>query len=110
MSFCRQIDNKCQFCSVKYEFLKSKNIFDDWKKKYSRRDGKEYMSFKADITDIIMRTSLINSTNIYNSFIDDLFHLYSLRNAVSHDDDNVVVNEETLNKLTKALRVLFELI
>ena len=68
------------------------------------------MSFKADITDIIMRTSLINSANMYNSFIDDLFHLYSLRNAVSHDDDNVVVNEEKLNKLTKALRVLFELI
>jgi len=110
ISFCNQIDNKCQHTSVDYQFLKSKNIFDDWKKKYGRRDGKDYMSFKADLTDIIMRTNLINSSNMYDSFLDNLFNLYSLRNAVAHDDDNVVVNEEKLNKLTKALKVLFELV
>lgn len=109
-SFCIQIDNKCQHTSVDYQFLKSKNIYDDWKKKYNRKDGKEFMSFKADITDIIMRTNLINSTNMYDSFIDDLFNLYSLRNAVAHDDDNVVINQDMLDKLTKAVRLLFELI
>ena len=109
--FCNQLDNKCQHTSVKYSFLKSQNIYDDWKKKYSRRDGREYMSFKADLADIILRTDLIYSPNMYEAFIDDLFNIYSLRNAFAHDDDeNVVVNQEKLDKLTKAVRVLFELI
>lgn len=110
MVFCSQIDNKCQHTSVNYQFLKSKNIYDDWKKKYNRKDGKEFMSFKADLTDIVMRTNLINSPNMYDSFLDDIFNIYSLRNAVAHDDDNVKVDQNKLDKLTKALRVLFELI
>lgn len=109
-AFCNMIDNKCQYTSVNYQFLRSKNIFDDWKKKYGRRDGKEFMSFKADLTDIVMRTDLIKSPNMYDSFLDDVFNLYSLRNAVAHDDDNVVVNQDKLDKLTKAIRLLFELI
>ena len=68
------------------------------------------MSFKADLTDIIMRTDLIKSPNMYDSFLDDVFNLYSLRNTVAHDDDNVVVNQDKLDKLTKAIRLLFELI
>lgn len=108
--FCAELDNKCQYTQVKYQFLKSRNIYDDWKKKYSRRDGKEFMSFKADLTDIILRTNLINSPNMYDDFLDEIFNLYGLRNAVAHDDDNVTVNQEKLDKLTKAVRLLFELI
>lgn len=108
--FCIELDNKLKFTSVQYEFLKSKNIFDDWKKKYCRRDGKEYMSFKADLTDIILRTNIINSPNIYDTFIDDIFKVYSYRNAVAHDDDDVTVNHEKLDILTKAVKLLFELV
>ena len=108
--FCYELDNKCSGTTVKYFFLKSKNIFDDWKKKYSRKDGREYMSFKADIADIILRTNLINSPNMYDSFLDDLFNVYGMRNAVDHNDDNVVVSQDKLDKLTKAIRLLFELI
>lgn len=68
------------------------------------------MSFKADIADIILRTNLINSPNMYDSFLDDLFNVYGMRNAVDHNDDNVVVSQDKLDKLTKAIRLLFELI
>lgn len=109
--FCCEIDNKCQKTTVKYFFLKSKNIFDDWKKKFSKRDGKEYMSFKADIADIIIRTDLISSPSMYDSFLEDLFDIYGMRNAFDHNnDDNVTISQDKLDKLTKAVRILFELI
>ena len=108
--FCCEIDNKCQKSTVKYFFLKSKNIFDDWKKKFLKRDGKEYVSFKADVADIIIRTNLISSPNMYDSFLDDLFNIYGMRNAFVHNDDNVTVSQDKLDRLTKAVRILFELI
>ncbi len=113
-SFCNQIDNRCRHTSVNYRLLQSKHIFDNWKKKDVKRDGTEFNYFKADITDIVMRTNLINSPIIYDSFLENLFYLYNLRNKYgSHHnsgDDNLVLNEEKLNILTKVLRVLIELI
>ena len=108
--FCAELDNKCQDTPVKYQFLKSHNIYDEWKKKYSRRNGKEFMSFKADLTDIILKTDLIKKKNMYNDFLDEIFNLYDLRNATAHFNDNGTVNQEKLDKLTKAVSLLFELI
>ena len=112
-TFCREIDNKLQYKNIQYHFIKNPNIHNDWTKKYSRRDGKEFASFKADFVDIILRTDLINSQLMYPSFIDDVFKLYSLRSTVDHDDDNAInieIEQDKVDKLLKATKVLFELI
>lgn len=112
-TFCREIDNKLQYKNIQYNFIKSQYIYNDWIKKYSRRDGKEFASFKADFVDIILRTNLINSQLMYSSFIDDVFNLYSLRSTVDHDDDNAInikIEQDKVDKLLKATKVLFELI
>lgn len=112
-TFCREIDNKLQYKNIQYNFIKSQNIFNDWKKKYSRRDGKEFASFKADVVDIMLRTDLIDNPLMYPSFIDDLFNLYSLRSTVDHDDDNAInikIGQDKADKLLKTTKVLFELI
>lgn len=111
--FCMELDNK--FCdkNIKYEFLKSANIYHDWVRKYTKKDGTEFTSFKADLTDILLRTDLINSPLMYPTFIDDIFSLYSLRSSVDHDDDrsvNMDIGKEKAEKLTKIVKVLFELI
>jgi len=111
--FCRELDNKFCFKNIRYDFLKSKNIYLDWTKKYTKRDGTEFASFKADLTDILLRTDLIDSPLMYPSFIDDIFNLYSLRSCVDHDDDNSVnidIKKEQADTLTKIVKVLFELI
>ena len=109
--FCREIENKCQNSSMRYSWLKNEGIFKDWRKKYLRKDGKEYVSFKADIADIILRTDLVDSPLMYPTFIDDMFDLYSKRNAVDHDDDNVNVEIAQLHidRLLKITKVLFEI-
>lgn len=111
--FCREIDNKIANTNIKYEFIKSRNIYTDWVRKYTKRDGTEFASFKADLTDILLRTDLINSPLMYPSFIDDIFNLYSLRSTVDHDDDNAInmnIEKEQVDKLTKVIKVLFEII
>lgn len=111
--FYRELDNKFAYKNIKYEFLKSANIYHDWARKYTKRDGTEFASFKADLTDILLRTDLINSPLMYPTFIDDIFSLYSLRSAVDHDDDssvNMNISKEKAEKLTKIVKVLFELI
>ena len=111
--FYRELDNKFAYKNIKYEFLKSANIYHDWTRKYTKRDGTEFASFKADLTDILLRTDLINSPLMYPTFIDDIFSLYSLRSAVDHDDDssvNMNISKEKAEKLTKIVKVLFELI
>lgn len=108
IQFCRELDNKCSN-KINYSSLQCKYIFDNWKKKYLKKDRSEYMSFKADIADIIIRTNLINSQNMYNTFIEDLFNVYDRRNKVDHNID-IKVSKDDLDKLTKALRLLFELI
>lgn len=112
-TFCREIDKKLQHKNVQYNFLKSQNIYNDWKKKYGRRDGREFASFKADITDIMLRTDLVDSPLMYQTFIDDLFKLYSLRSMVDHDDDNatnIKIGQDKIDRLLKATKVIFELI
>ena len=50
---------------------------------------------------------------MYPSFIDDIFNLYSLRSTVDHDDDNAInmnIEKEQVEKLTKVIKVLFEII
>lgn len=111
--FCRELDNKFKYKNINYNFVKSTNIFNDWKKKYSRRDGREFASFKADVTDVLLRTDLVNSSLMYPSFIDDLFSLYSLRSTVDHDDDNainIIIEEDKVDKIIKLTKVMFELI
>jgi len=110
-AFCSEIDHKCKDKGIKYQKLKSKHIYDDWTKKYTRKDGKEYKAFKADVTDIVLRTDLINSNNMYNSFIEDLFWVYSLRSRTVHDNaGEIIVDEESIDKLIKTIKVLFQLI
>ena len=112
-TFCREIDNKFQNKNIDYNFVKSKNIFNDWKKKFTRRDGLEYSSFKADVTDILLRTEITNNPLMYPSFINDLFNLYSLRSRVDHDDDssrNITIKQDEVDKIVKLTKVLFELI
>mgnify|MGYP004673443831 CR=1 FL=1 len=112
-TFCREIDKKLQYKNVQYNFLKSQNIYNDWKKKYGRRDGREFASFKADITDIMLRTDLVDSPLMYQTFIDDLFKLYSLRSMVDHDDDNatnIKIGQDKIERLLNATKVIFELI
>jgi hypothetical protein len=111
--FYREIDNKFYCKNIKYQFLKNKNIYTDWQKKYIKKDGTEFASFKADLTDILLRTDLVNSPLMYPSFIDDMFNLYSLRSSVDHDDDssvNISIGQEKADKLIKVVKVLFELI
>ena len=111
--FYREIDNKFYCKNIKYQFLKNKNIYADWQKKYTKKDGTEFVSFKADLTDILLRTDLVNSPLMYPSFIDDMFNLYSLRSSVDHDDDssvNISIGQEKADKLIKVVKVLFELI
>lgn len=110
ITFCNQIDNKFQNTSVSYRFIKSIHIFNDWKKKYTIGAGKEFYSFKADLTDIVLRTDLIKSRFIYDSFLDDAFKLYWNRNKPSHNDDKVVFNQVLIDKLTKVIKCLLELI
>lgn len=55
---------------------KNQNIYNDWTKKYSRRDGKEFASFKADFVDIILRTNLINSQLMYPLVPLDLGYIF----------------------------------
>lgn len=104
------IDKKCQNTSVKYQLLMTDNVYNHWKKKYCKRDGTLYYHFQAYLADVILETSIMNSPNMYNSFFEDLVYVYSLRNAVDHNEDNIPVKPETIDKLTKAVRVLFELI
>ena len=43
----------------------------------------------------------------------DIFNLYSLRITVDHDDDNAInmnIEKEQVDKLTKIVKVLFEVI
>ena len=109
-SFCNQIDNKFQNNSINYRFLRSEEIFDNWKKKYKKGHGNEFMSFKADLTDIVMRTDLIKSPFMYDTFLEDAFNLYSNRSKPAHNNDIVVFNKVMIDKLTKVTRLLFELI
>ena len=112
-AFCRELDSKLQYKNVEYNFVKSINIFNDWKKKYTRRDGREFASFKADVADILLRTDIADSQLLYPSIIDDLFNLYSLRSTVDHDDDNAIniaIEQDKVDKITKLTKVLFELI
>lgn len=108
--FCREIENKCQNTNMHYSWLKNEGIFKDWKKKFLRKDGKEFASFKADVADIILRTDLVNSPLMYPTFIDDMFDLYSKRNSVDHDDDNanVEIAQIHVDRLLKITKVLFE--
>lgn len=111
--FCLDLDNKLFSKNVEYDFLKSKNIYSDWMKKFTKKDGTEYSSFKADLADIILKTNLIDNHLMYTSFIDDAFNLYSLRTSVNHDDDNSInvgIEKEKLKTLVKVTRVLFQLI
>lgn len=111
-TFCREIENKCRQKSMRYSWLQSQGVFNDWKKKYCRKDGKEFASFKADVADIILQTDLVSSPLMYPTFIDDMFDLYSKRSAVDHDDDNtnVEIKQTCIEKLLKITKVLFELI
>ena len=112
-TFCRELDSKLQYKNVEYNFVKSINIYNDWKKKYTRWVGREFASFKADVADILLRTDITNSQLLYPSFIDDLFNLYSLRSTVDHDDDNAIniaIEQDKVDKITKLTKVLFELI
>ena len=105
-----ELDAKCQFKNIEYRFLKSANIFDDWKKKYVSRDGKERTSFKADMTDIVLRTNLVDLPAMYPLFLDELFNVYSSRNKAVHADREAQVDRDMIQKLEKALKVLFQLI
>ena len=111
--FCLDLDRKFFSKDIEYEFLKSKNIYSDWVRKYTKKDGTEFSSFKADLTDILLKTNLIESSSMYSSFIDDAFNLYSLRTSVNHDDDNSInigIEKEKIVILIKVVKVLFELI
>lgn len=111
--FCNEIENKFHFKNIKYEFLKSKNIYFDWARKYTKKDGTEFSSFKADLTDILLRTDIVDNKLMYPSFIDEIFNLYSSRSTVDHDDDNysnLKIEADNAEKLTKIVKVLFELI
>ena len=111
--FCLDLDSKFFSKDIEYEFLKSKNIYSDWVRKYTKKDGIEFSSFKADLTDILLKTNLIESSSMYSSFIDDAFNLYSLRTSVNHDDDNSInigIEKEKIIILIKVVKVLFELI
>jgi hypothetical protein len=109
-SFCNQIDNKFKNTPVSYRFIKSIKIFDVWKQKYIFGAGKDFNSFKADLTDIVLRTDLIKSKFIYDSFLDDAFNLYRNRNKPSHNNDKVLFNQILIEMLTKVIRCLLELI
>ena len=110
--FCCEIDNKCRNTSLKYFCLKSRWIFEDWQNKY--KGGKEQHRFRADMTDIIIRTDFVKSPNMYDSFLEDLFEIWNMRNTYGHPDhkrdNNVIVNQENLDKMTKVCKVLFELL
>ena len=111
--FCLDLDRKFYLKNIDYMFLKSKNIYLDWMKKYTKKNGTEYSSFKADFTDILLKTNLIDNRLMYSSFIDDVFNLYSLRTSVNHDDDNSInirVNKDSIIKLNKIVLILLSLI
>lgn len=112
--FCSEIDYALGNTSITYYFLKTKNIYDNWRKKGDRKDGKEFISFKADLTDIMLRTDLKKSPIMYPLFLQDTFNLYSKRSKVDHDDDDSMANIEIpsaeIDTLTKVVKVLFELI
>lgn len=111
--FCSELETKFWLNNIDYEFLKSKNIYTDWIRKFGKKDGTEFSSFKADLTDILLRTDLIDSPLMYSSFIDDVFKLYSLRSSVNHDDDNSInmnVDLDKIKTLVRVTKVLFELI
>ncbi len=111
--FCREIENKFYGVDVRYNPLMNKNIYDDWVKKYKKKDGSEFSKFKADLTDILLRTDLVKNQAMYPSFIEDIFDLYKLRNDVSHDNDRserISIDKETPARLTKCAKVLFEII
>ena len=113
-AFCSEIDYALSRTPITYYFLKTKNIYDNWRKKDDRKDGKEFISFKADLTDIMIRTDLKKSPIMYPLFLQDAFNLYAKRSKVDHDDDDSMVDHEIqsseIDTLTKVVKVLFELI
>lgn len=95
----------------RYGALVNDNVYDNWRKKYLNKNGKEFVYFKSDLADILLRTNLINSIEMYNDFIVDILDIYSLRTSADHADEKKVdVTQEKLDKLLKVIKVLSILI
>ena len=110
--FYRLFNHKFRGSSVEYKnILTNSDIFADWKRKFQKKK-KVHKAFKADVADIILKTDIIKSPNIYDDFIADLFYLYRKRSTSSahFSEKTAQFCEEDINKLTKAAKVLFELI
>lgn len=108
-SFC--LESKCSNKSIKYKQLIKESIHNDWTKKY-KNPKKEYNSFKADVADIILRTDILDDEKMYDDFISDIFYIYDNRNTASHANEksNLTVDKSSIEKLTKIVRILDELI
>lgn len=104
-----ELDNKFRGTGIEYGVLKKENIFKDWKNKFSRDDN-GYNSFKAGLLDILLRSNIANSRDIYPAFVSDAFSIYNKRNAGSHfNDEAQVIDENDIDKLIKVTQVLSQL-
>lgn len=113
-SFGADIDAKFrshpEFSYEQYKFMKSKNIHDNWRKKYWN-PNRVFTSFLADFVDFVLKSDILDSKDMYPEFLDDVFHLYNLRNSESHDnDERTEINEDELKKLEKVTRVFVDLL
>ena len=109
--FRMEMDAKFCYTNIDYRRLQSEGVFRDWKnRKYIGFDGKKNVSFKADIADIVLKTDFVHSKAMYPSFFSDLFKLYDDRSKADHADRDAKIDPALIQKLEKALKVLFQLI
>ena len=106
-----EMDAKFCYSNIDYRRLQSEGVFKDWQKRRDIGfDGRKNVSFKADVADIVLKTNFINSQAMYPTFFTDLFKLYDDRSKADHADRDAKVDPALIQKLEKALKVLFQLI
>jgi hypothetical protein len=106
-----EMDAKFCYSNIDYRRLQSEGVFKDWqKRKDIGFDGRKNVSFKADVADIVLKTNFINSQAMYPTFFTDLFKLYDDRSKADHADRDAKVDPALIQKLEKAMKVLFQLI
>lgn len=107
--FCLELDARCQGENVDISPLKRKAVWRNWREKKVNAP-KQFVSFKADIADIVLRTNLLYSDVIYPSFFEDLFVLYDSRSKADHADRTAMLDPDMIKKLEKTLKVLNRLL
>ncbi len=108
-SLWSELDNKFTGTGIEYLMLKTDGVFKDWKNMFSKDDNR-YNSFKAGFLDIILKSNLVKSRDIYPAFVADTFSIYNKRNAVSHFNNEVkTIDENDIDVLIKVTQVLSQL-